>query len=488
MNKAVVRNVSVNIAVQVFSVIAGLILPPLIVMTYGSTQNGMVASISQFITYLSIVEAGISAASVAALAKPLYNNDKYKINSILAATQNFYTKAGYIFTFLILLLVFIYPHIIAGEGIDKLTAGLMVLVISFGGILDFFIIGKYRALLIADRKNYVMGILRIITVIFNTVVSVILIKAGSSLLLVKFISILIYILFYYSTIVMYVKTRYKSLNIKVKFDKNTLAQKWDVMYHKFAGMILDNSPIVILTIFCSLTEVSIYSVYCFVFFAVSQLIDTLYDGMQGFFGRFLAEDNSEKLKEIFGKYEIVYFYIIGIGYTCALLLTIPFMQIYTQYMTDANYIQPTLAILFVISGIMNKLRKPADIFINSAGHFKQTKWRALIEAAINVSASIFFVMYFGFIGVLFGAICAFLYRTPDIIIYTSKYIVHNNLLETLLKILILGIWFYVGYFVLSNYVIKDISNYLDFALNALVSIVFLGIPAGIYLLSSKLKQ
>lgn len=475
LNSAVTRNIAVNISVQILTAITGFILPPLVIATYGSAQNGMVASIGQFIAYLAVVEAGIGAVSIAALAKPLYGNDKEKINSILAATQNFYSKAGSIFAVMIFALVFIYPSIIAGEGINKITAGLMVLVLSIGGILDFFIIGKYRALLIADRKYFVIGIFRIITIILNTVISIVLIRNGSSLLFVKFISILI-LLLGYVMIFAYVKRRYQFINLKAKFDKNTLEQKWDVMYHKVAGMILYNSPIVLLTIFCTLPQVSIYSVYAMIFFAVNQLIDTFSDGLQGFFGRFLAEDNPEKIRKIFGKYETVYFLIVGIGYTSALLLTIPFMQIYTVNMTDENYIQPTLVILFVIVGIMNKIRNPADILIVSAGHFKQTKWRAITEAIINVSASIFFVITLGFTGVLFGAICSFLYRTVDIMIYSSKHIVHNNLLVTFGKVIMFGAWYCFGYYLLSNFVISDINNYFDFARNTAISISFLALP------------
>ena len=486
MNTAIVRNVSVNIAAQIITAIAGFILPPLIIQTYGSVQNGMVASITQFIAYLVIVEAGIGTVSIVALTKSLHADDKGKINSILAATQSFYSKAGGIFIVMVLILMFAYPHIVSG--VDKLTAGLMVLILSAGAILDFFVVGKYRALLIADRKNYILGIFRIIAVVFNTVISVILIKSGNSFLFVKFISVLIYIFFCYSTILIYVKMRYKFLNTKEKFDKNTLKQKWDVMYHKFAAIVLESSPLIILTIFCSLKEVSIYSIYALVFFAVGQLIDTLSDGMQGFFGRSLAENNSERLKKIFGKYEFVYFSMVGVGYTCALLLTIPFMRIYTQNMTDANYIQPTLVVLFVIAGIMNKARIPASMFIIASGHFKQTKWRAIAEAVINISAGIFFVNKFGFSGILLGAIFGMAYRTFDMIIYSSKRIVNNSLLLTFGKILFLGLWYFAGYFILTNFVISDIESYLDFAISAGISLAFLAIPAIIYLFTSTLGK
>jgi len=479
LNKAVIRNVAVNISVQAVTAVAGFILPPLIVAAYGSTLNGMVASIGQFMAYLSIVEAGILSVSIAALSKPLYDDDKDKINSVISATQDFYSKAGCVFVGMTLTLALIYPNIV--EGVDKLTAGLMVLIIGTIGISEFFIVGKYRVLLIADRKYYVLGIVRIIAVILNTLVTVFLIKTGSSLLLVKFVSVSVYI-FVYAAILIYVKKRYDFINPKAKFEKNTLEQKWDMMYHKAAGMILDTSPIILLTIFRPLYEVSVYSIYAMIFLAVGLLIDTLLDGMQGFFGRFLAENNPTKLKRFYAKYETIYFSTVGIGYTCALLLTIPFMRIYAKNMTDANYIQPSLAALFVVVGVINRTRMPASAMLMAAGHFKQTKWRAVAEALISIAASIFFIVNFGFVGVLLGTICSLAYRAPDIIIYSSRHIVHNNPLTTLAKIIVLGVWFCAGYLILSKFVISNIDNYLDFAKNAIISAAFLAVPAGIYLL------
>jgi len=127
---------------------------------------------------------------------------------------------------------------------------------------------------------------------------------------------------------------------------------------------------------------------------------------------------------------------------------------------------------------------PAIAMLLSAGHFKQTKWRAVAEALISITASIFFIINFGFTGVLLGTICSLAYRAPDIIIYSSRHIVHNNPLATLAKIIVLGVWFCAGYFILSNFVISDINNYFDFAKNAIISVAFLAVPAGIYLLCS----
>ena len=54
-----IATISSNLILQLITAVCGFILPPLIVETFGSSVNGMVSSITQFISYLNLVEAGI---------------------------------------------------------------------------------------------------------------------------------------------------------------------------------------------------------------------------------------------------------------------------------------------------------------------------------------------------------------------------------------------------------------------------------------------
>mgnify|MGYP001035014822 CR=1 FL=1 len=44
---------------QIVVMAAGMITPRLMIATYGSEMNGLVSSLNQFISYLTLVEAGI---------------------------------------------------------------------------------------------------------------------------------------------------------------------------------------------------------------------------------------------------------------------------------------------------------------------------------------------------------------------------------------------------------------------------------------------
>jgi O-antigen/teichoic acid export membrane protein len=478
--KEVTYNVLVNLLLQIVSIVCGFILPPLIVQTFGSNINGMVSSIKQFIAYLSIVEAGIGGASIAMLYKPLAENNIKFRNEILSATRYFYNKSGFLFTGLIIIFAFIYPFIIRSQENNNLSR-LMVLILGISGVSDFFLIGKYRVLLIADRKNYVVVLIHSMEIISNTVISILLIKLFnvSSIitmqLMVSFSFLLRYIL-----IVSYIKRNYRDLYIFNLPNTNILQQKWDVLVHQISGLIVFNSPIVLLSIFCDLNTVSIYTVYSMVFSSLGSLIGCISNGIQAVFGKLLIE---KRIDSIYQKYETMYFIILGWAYSCAYILTIPFMKLYTKNMVDAEYVQPTLTTLFVAVGIANNLRVPANLLITAAGHFKQTKNRAILEAVVNIIASLFFVIKYGLNGILIGSACSFLYRTVDMIVYSHSNILNTRIVYIIGKIILWGLCYFIVAYVVIRIVPYSGISYFGWIKYAFTVVIILAVPGIGYILS-----
>ena len=474
-----------NLLLQVTTAVCGFILPPLIVTTFGSSINGMVSSITQFIAYLNIVEAGIGAASIAALYKPLAQNDIAGQNGILSATKHFYNKSGLVFTVLVIGLSLIYPLIVKGQ-VDTLTASLMVLILGISGAAEFFLIGKYRVLLTADKKVYVISLIQVLAVIANTVFAVILIKNNAGILVVKLLSGLLY-LGRYIFIWLYVKRSYTYLDLTVPPDRKAISQSKNALVHQIGGLVVFNSPLVIITFFCSLKEVSIYAVYSLVFNAINQLVGAFYSGFQAFLGESLVKAPLSRTRSFFDKYESLFYIISGWFYSCTFILILPFMKIYTSKMFDAEYVQPMLALFFCLVGLANNLRRPCDLLIMAAGHYQQTQWRSLFESTINIFASIFFTLKFGFIGVMFGAVMSYSYRTIDIIIYSNKYILKQSSVRSFIKIIFL-LCIYISLIFFVSKFTCEVIDYFSWCVFAVITGSILGIPFCIYLLFIKISD
>ena len=109
------RNATLNIAfslmLQLVTFARGLILPRIIIPMYGSDVNGLISSVTHFLAYISLLEAGVGSVFRAALYKPLAEGNIQRTSGIINEQKRFYRKIGYIFLFYVLALMVIYPMI-----------------------------------------------------------------------------------------------------------------------------------------------------------------------------------------------------------------------------------------------------------------------------------------------------------------------------------------------------------------------------------------
>ena len=411
--KNAINNTLTAAVVQLVTIIVGLILPRLILTTYGSTINGLLASISQFVGYLYIIEMGLGGSLTFFLYKPISENNTEKINGILSAAKISFNQIGYIFSSLIFLMAIIYPFIIRNEQLDLPTIIILIIAQGASGVINYFTTAKYNVLLSAAQHNYVISIFRIIYLIVNTFIIVSLIKMHFSISIVYFLSLfanLLNSLF----IFIYVKKKYRYIDLNVAQDKSALSMRYDVLLHSFSAMIVFNSPILILTFFCDLKTVSIYSIYYMIFTGISMIMGIFNNGFSSGFGELIQKNNIIKLQKAYSEYEFIYYQILTFVYSCVLILGISFIKIYTVNIKDANYIDLTLFLLFVVVGLMNNWKIPQSTIIVAAGHFRQTRHRAVIEAAVTLTAAILFTRLLGLHGVVLGSIAGLTYRAIDL--------------------------------------------------------------------------
>lgn len=175
-------------SLQIITMLAGLIIPRLMLKVYGSEINGLVTSISQFISYFNLVSAGVSGAAIFSLYEPLAKKDYETVSGVVSASKDYYIKAGYFFTAFSVILAIAYPLYIKSDFIMPFDMALLVLVLGINGALEFFTMAKYRVLLTADQKSYVISIASIIQIVLNTTLVFVLANAGVNIVLLKFIA------------------------------------------------------------------------------------------------------------------------------------------------------------------------------------------------------------------------------------------------------------------------------------------------------------
>lgn len=451
----------VGILGQVITILFGIFIPRLILVNYGSEINGLLNSTTQFFAYFSLFEAGIGAVTLQALYKSIGNNNKDATNRVLSATHYYYKKVGLLYLAAVVLLALAYPCVVE----STIPPFVIVLVIILNGVApvsNFLYQRKYILLLQAEGKIYITNSLVSITNILTSIGKIVFLAMGFSIISVQLAAAIIASLqmFY---IAWYVRKYYKWIDLSVKPNTDAISQSKNALTHQVAGLIFNNTDVVLLTFLTNLKVVSVYSMYKLLFGMVRTAIVNLNTSVTFVLGQSFHA-NRNKFNRIHKLYESCYQIIIFSLYLTAAIFIIPFLRLYTDSISDINYIIPNLALLFVITELLSFQRVPVTQIIEFAGHFKKTQWRAILESTIKLFTSIIGIYFIGIYGVLLGSIIALIYRSNDVILYTHKKLLKYSPLRTYK---ILGInWglLFIIYYLIPQTSLEGLSYYSIFGL------------------------
>lgn len=400
-------------------VLCGLVLPREILIHYGSEMNGVLHSISQFLSYAVLLELGIGAVIPAALYRPLAEHDNSRISAIMSSGSKVYRRIALVFTVYLGLLAWLFPAL---SGISNVT--FLILVLGFGTIASYTAGTPERLLIISDQKGYVFYALTTAATLVSTVLQVILIRADFSLTRVKLAATAVNVL-QIALILIYVKKHYK-IDRKIKYTEEPIPQKWNGIAQHIAYFILENTDIILLTLFAGFKQVSVYAVYFMVINGVRGVFSAAAYSIQPKLGELKARGDGEALNRFFGVCEKYIHLAAAFAFGLVGLIIVPFVQAYTHTVTDMNYTRPLFAILMIVAYGIQSVRDLYDKVILASGHFKQTQRSYIIAACLNFGISIVAVQFWGLEGVAAGTLIAMAYQMLYMVWYDTKVLLKRS--------------------------------------------------------------
>lgn len=433
MKKKLTLNTMTSVLFQVTTLICGFILPRLILSTYGSEINGLVSSINQFLSMIGFLELGVGAVIQSSLYKPLAERDNVQISKVLKSGDKFFKKIARILLIYVIGLTIFYPFV-ANVNQSWLYTALLILAMSISSFAQYYFGIIDRILLNADQRGYIQYTSQIITLCLNTAACVIIINIGGSIQLVKLTTSIIFLI---RPLVLraYINHKYV-IDRNIVLNEEPIKQKWNGIAQHVAYIILENTDIVVLTAFSTLSNVSIYSVYYMVVGGIKALFLSGTNGVQAVMGEYLATNEKDKLKKFFEGVEFSIHTIVILLYSITAVLIVPFVQVYTKGVTDVNYIQPVFAYTLLAAHMINCLQLPYNQMILAGGHYRSTQNCYIIAAIINLILSILSVWRWGLIGVAIGTLISMSYETIWMATYNSRNFINWPIRKTIKQFLV----------------------------------------------------
>lgn len=468
-------NIVTTLINQLVAIACGIIIPRIIIGEFGSETYGVTVSITQFLSYITLLESGIGGVARARLYKPLAKKDNREISMIYHAVKSFFGHVAIAFVAYTVILGLLYHDMAHVSIFSRSYVFLLVVIISMATLAKYMGGLANLTLIMADQKQYVTNFIAVGTTIANTVAVIALVNLKCDILWVKLGSSIIFVMrpVLYSV---YVRKHYE-ISKKAKEEKTVLEHKWTGIGQHIAYFLHTNTDVVLLTLFADIRLVAVYSVYNLVISSIRAITASFSGGMEAVFGEMIAKKQIEKLRSEYRRYKTLLVSTSIVLFCCAGILIVPFVRLYTRGIVDADYIQPAFALIMLMAEAINCLTLPCSTLPVAANHLKQTRWGAYGEAAINIVLSCILIQWNPLLGVAIGTLAATTFRGIYYMIYSSKHILNLPRTKLLLNFAVtLAVMLAVMLGGSRLIQLIDIENYYQWVLCGIATFAVTGAP------------
>lgn len=481
-------NIITTLCNQLVTTACGIVVPHILIASFGSEAYGISVSITQFLSYITLLESGIGGVARAKLYGPLARNDTYEISAVYHAIRSFFRYVAAAFFIYSIILGFTYHDIAHVTIFSKPYIFALVLIIGISTLAKYMGGLANLTLIVADQKQYINNAILIATTIANTIAIIILAELKADLIWVKLGSSLIFVvrpLLY----TVYVRKHYRLP--KVGKTKAVLDQKWTGIGQHIAYFLHTNTDVVLLTLFANAKLVAVYAVYNLVISSIRAITESFSGGMEAAFGEMIAKGQLEKLRRSYTRYKTLLVSVSGILFPCTGILIVQFVRLYTRGVTDADYIQPVFALILLMAEAINCMMLPCTSLPVAANHLKQTRWGAYGEAIINIVLSCILIRWSPLTGVALGTLAATLFRGVFYMIYSARHILKLKISGLLVRfagmVAVITAVTVIGYGLLQK---AAIENYFQWAVWGAVVFAFISLPVAVFYIKrlNKLKE
>lgn len=400
-----VKNSITSILSSIISMLFGFVSQAIFIRILGAEYLGLNGLFTNILTMLSFFELGIGNAIVYHLYKPIVNNDKEKIKTLMKFYKNAYNIIS-IFVFCGGLVLIPILHLIVG----KVTVDVNIYIIYIMFLISTvssYTLSYRRNLIFANQKNYLINIVHIFYIIILNISQLLLLYLTRNYYLYLGIKIICQIL---ENLVCYLISSklYPYINEKeVKplendLKKDIFTKVKALIFHKVGTVIIGGTDNIFISSFFGVATVGLYTNYNMVISSVNNLFSQIIFSTTASVGNLLAEDNNDIKKfDIFKKIRFINFWLAVFSGVSILVIMDSFIKIWV----GQEYILPVLVLIVLIINYYQKMmRNTYNTFKDSAGIWYEDRYIPIVESLLNIVFSIILLKIFGLAGVFMGTI------------------------------------------------------------------------------------
>ena len=473
-----IKNILTGLLLQIITLLLGFISRSVFIKEIGIDMLGLNGLLTNILSMLGIVELGVGTAIYYSLYKPLSEKNYNQIRAIMNLYSKMYRIMGISVAILGMSMIPLLNGIIEIEATNQYVIT-VYLIFLLDSVMTYFLSYR-RNILSADQKNYVVNKVSSISFVIMSLLQIIVMKVTKNYVLYILVKVIIGIV---QNIYIYILTskKYSYLKLKSTIELDSTIKK-DIIKNtkalflvQIAGYCVFGTDNILLSVFCGITIVGIYSNYTLIINTINGLVMQIFNGIKASFGNFLVEKSMEEAHSIFN---ILYFINFWITTFCSIsLVTLlnPFIEI---WIGKEIILSMWSVSIIVFNFYLRGMTQSIDLVRNSAGLYSPYpffKYWALIEGILNLVVSLILAgpMGMGMYGIFLGtSISTFLnvFVLPwNVYKYVFNMPCKQYYIKYLRYILTSGMLAFITYNVAANLEVKSI--FITFIIKCIVCLI-----------------
>ncbi len=413
------HNRTKNVFINSISGIGGFILSYLLSFAYrtvfirilGEQYLGIQGLFGSILSMLSLAELGLNSAITFSLYKPIAENNHEEIKALLNLFKKMYFIVASIVLVLGLCCIPFLSFFIKKKPVIDDSLELIFLLYLLNSIASYIYVYKL-ALIRADQKAYIITIISNVLLIVRDVGQIIWLATTHSFVgtLVVMIGITlltnIFLSIYANKLYPYLKEKISMAVLDHEESKLIKKKIIAMAKYRFGAYVVDGTDSLIISKMVGIIETGLFSNYQLIFTGVKKIAGNVFTALTPSIGNFVYSNNKERVKDTFDQIIFLNFSVSSICTVCLCTLINPFIEYFwvgKEYCFDTKTVW-----IFSLNFLFVMTHQSMLIFRNALGLYTYMQAKPIVEAVINIIASLILVHYYGVVGVIAGTIVSFI--------------------------------------------------------------------------------
>ncbi|MDD2837792.1 oligosaccharide flippase family protein [Sulfuricurvum sp.] len=400
------KTYSKNLITSYFLILLGIVIPiimtPFILGKLGAELYGLWILMNTIVSYFYLSNLGLNTA----FTKEISGDINTSLINTLISTMTFFFVGVIVFVSIVTLIIFINLDTFFSISVNHLETSKLLLLIFFVNFSIGLVSSIFDSILFARQFLFLSNIIRVISLIMTTSVTVFLLLNGYSIIALAISNLAISAIL---STVMYLYTR-KIIDFSIHLkdvDIQILKKLFKPSIYYFLisiGVTISfYSDTLVISSVLGLAAVAVYSIAQKVVSISEKILFKITDIMFPDIAKLFHEENYDEIKRLHNRTMLISVSLAILGYGTLFFIGPWLIKL---WIGDKLQVDMDVFNILLLFSFIHTWNHVSSVFVMAMGLHKEVAWVVLIEAVLNVFLSVLFAKAYGLPGIAMGTLIA----------------------------------------------------------------------------------